>query len=105
MIAAGALLMIASHLVGLAGEPFEQITAQVAGIRVAQCGLGSVSIRFDEPSQSEILTVKTAYPASDKQLACAARAAGSFRLELPPAIRARYDAIRTETLSAAAFHP
>jgi hypothetical protein len=79
---------------------FEQITPEVAAERISQCGLGTVTIRYDEVLQSEVLTAAEATSVSDEQLACADKAASYYCLELPPAVQPRYDAIRGARLSA-----
>ena len=80
--------------------PFEQITPQIAAERISQCGLGEVTIRYDEVLQSKVLTAAEATSVSDEQLACADKAASYYHLELPSAVQPRYDAIRGARLSA-----
>jgi len=92
--------MIASQSVGSSGEPFERVRPEVAAKRISDCGLGPVTIRFDELLQSEILTAASASAVTDEQLACADKAASHYDLELPPGVQARYDAIRAKRLSA-----
>lgn len=82
------------------GTLFEQITPKVAAERISQCGLGEVSIRYEEVLQAEVLTVAGATSVSDEQLACADKAASYYDLELPPAVQPRYDSIRDARLSA-----
>jgi hypothetical protein len=80
--------------------PFEQVTPQVAAERVSQCGLGTVTISYDELLQSDVLTSAGATSVSVEQLACADRAVSYYQLELPPALQPRYDAIRAARLAA-----
>ena len=79
---------------------FEQITAEVAAERISQCGLGPVTIRYDELLQSEVLAAALATSVTDDQLACADKAASYYDLELPAAVQLRYDAIRQERFAA-----
>jgi hypothetical protein len=94
-----ALLMSLALSSERAEEVFEQITPQVAADRISECGLGEVSIRYEEVLQSEVLTAGGAKSVSDVQLACADKAASYYDLELPPNVQPRYDAIRDARLS------
>ena len=100
MTVAGLLAILAGHAVGASAKPFERITAPVAASRVARCGLGPVSISFDDVWRSAILTAKSAHASSDEPLACADRAASFYQLELPPDLQPRFDSIRSDRLSA-----
>jgi hypothetical protein len=95
----GIALISAAYLVVSAAEIFEQITPEAAAERVSQCGLGPVTIRYDDLLQSEILTAASAASASDEQLVCADKAVSFYDLELPPAVQSRYDSIREARLS------
>lgn len=98
MILVGVLMSLASS--NGVETLFERITPETAAERIAQCGLGTVTIRYDEELQSGVLTAAEATSASDDQLVCADRAASYYSLELPPAVQLRYDAIRDARLSA-----
>ena len=79
--------------------PFDQIAAEVAAERISKCGLGAVTIRYEEDLQSEVLTAAGATSSTDEQLACADKAASYYDLELPPAVQSRYDAVRQARVS------
>ena len=98
MIFIGVLMSLSSP--NEVGTLFERITPQVAAERITRCGLGEVTIRYEEVLQSEVLTAAEATSVSDEQLACADKAASYYDLELPPAVQPRYDAIRNARLSA-----
>ena len=72
----------------------ERITPQEAAKRVSQCGLGSVTVRYEPVLQDDLLIANEAKAATDEQLACADKAASYYNMELPPSVQARYDAIR-----------
>lgn len=99
MIFVGVLMSLAISSTWV-GTLFEQITPQIAAERISTCGLGEVTIRYEEVLQSEVLTAAGATSVSDEQLACADKAASYYDLELPPAVQPRYDAIRGARLSA-----
>jgi hypothetical protein len=82
------------------GDLFDQVTSEVAAERVTECGLGPVTIRYDDLLQEEILTAAGAIAVTELQLECADRAASYYDLELPAETQPRYDAIRDARLSA-----
>jgi len=92
--------MIFTQSAGSPGEPFQRVTPEVAATRVSECGLGPVTIRFDDLLQSIILTAASAGAVTDAPLSCADRAVSYYDLELPPAVQPRYDALREKRLSA-----
>jgi hypothetical protein len=98
-ISLSALVASGCNLAERRAESVEQVTAQVVAKRVSDCGVGPVTIRFDELEQSEILTAASASGATDEQLSCADKAASHYTLELPAGPQARYDAIRNERYS------
>lgn len=98
MIFIGVLMSLSSP--NELGALVEQITPQIAAERIARCGLGQVTISYEEVLQSEVLTAAGATSVTDEQLACADEAASYYHLELPPAVQPRYDAIRNARLSA-----
>ena len=79
---------------------FDRVSPQEAAQRVTQCGLGKVTVRYDELLQAEVLIAERATAVTDEQLTCADKAASYYRLELPTAVQTRYDAIREARLSA-----
>lgn len=92
----------ASALVG-PFEDIERITPEVAAERAAQCGVGTVTFRYEEELQSDILTISGATAATDEQLACVDKAAGwGIFVELSPDLQRRFDAIREARASALA---
>ncbi len=87
-----------------ASGPFdniERITPEVAAERAAKCGLGSVTIRYEDELQSHILMVANAAPANESQLACVDKAVGwGVFVELPSNVQPQFDAIREARASA-----
>jgi hypothetical protein len=88
------LLVAAQFASGV--QPVERISPKTAAERVSRCGLGPVTIKYEELLQSDVLTAREAVSASDEQLACADGAASYYDLELPAAVQPRYDAIRSK---------
>jgi hypothetical protein len=80
--------------------PFERITPQEAAQRVSACGLGPVTIRYDEELQEDILTARSIKTATDEQLACADKAASYYDLELPATLQPHFASIRDARWSA-----
>lgn len=80
---------------------FERITAQEAANRFAQCGLGPVTIRWNDPEYGgeDILVAKSVKSATDEQLRCAEKAVSYYTLELPPEIERRFEAVREARLA------
>src|SRR5437762_778182 len=64
---------------------FERMTAQEAAKRFTQCGLGPVTIRWNDPDTGgeDILVATGVKSATDEQLRCADKAVGYYTLELP----------------------
>ena len=93
------LLLAAQDPALLAG--FERITAQEAAKRFTQCGLGPVTIRWNDPGEGgeDILVATTVKSASDEQLRCADKAVSYYTLELPPEIKRRFEVLRESRLA------
>jgi hypothetical protein len=73
----------------------ERITPEVAVERAARCGLGPVTIRYEDELQSEILSAPNAASATETQLRCLDDATGfGIFVELPRSAQLRFDAIR-----------
>lgn len=100
MIALLAALLSAGQSSDTTAGLYDQVTAEVAAERVSQCGLGPVTVRYEDELQSEVLTAAPSSLLTDDQLRCADRAASYFDLELPVDSRARYDSIRNTRLAA-----
>jgi len=97
----GALLIFASQSAAL-GTPFEGVSPEAAAERISACGLGHVTLKYDELLQSKTLSaldgkVETV---TDEQLSCADIAASYYNLELSAPFQARYNAIRQGRLNA-----
>jgi hypothetical protein len=76
-------------------DRIERITPEMAVERAGKCGLGPVTIRFEEELQSDILTVTGGASVTESQLQCLDYAAGfGIFVELPTAAQRRFDAIR-----------
>ena len=76
-------------------EGLERITAEMAVERAGKCGLGPVTIRYEDELQSDILSVPHAASATENQLRCLDDATGfGIFVELPPTIQPRFDGIR-----------
>lgn len=74
--------------------PIERVTPEDAAKRIEACGVGPVTIRFDDLLQSHVLTIANAASASDLQLQCIDSAASYHDVELPAAVQVRFNAIR-----------
>ena len=83
--------------------PFERLTPEEAAKRIEGCGVGPVTIRFDDLLQSHVLTVAGADAASDEQLKCIEQAASYHDVESPSAIQPKFNAMRAERWSAFAL--
>jgi hypothetical protein len=98
----GALVALTLWFTSASGpfDNIERITPEVAAERVARCGLGPVTIRYEDELQSHILTVANAASATESQLACLDKATGWYDVELPTTVQPRFDAIREARASA-----
>lgn len=81
-------------------DAYPSITPQVAAKRVADCGVGAVTVRADTDLGADVLVVEGSEPVSDQQLACINKAASFYDVELPSSAQPRFDAIR-DAVSAA----
>ena len=81
-----------------AGGPFEgmeRITPEMAVERAAKCGLGPVTVRYEDELQSDILSVPHAGSVTETQLSCLDNATGfGIFVELPSSVQPRFDAVR-----------
>jgi hypothetical protein len=84
---------------GFERDAFERITVQEAANRLAQCGFGPVTTRYDADLDEDVLIATGAKSATDEQLACADRAVSYYTLQLSPNIQPHYDAKREARLS------
>ena len=80
---------------------FDRITAQEAADRFGKCGLGPVTIRWNDPDTGgeDILVATEVTSATDDQLRCAEKAISYYTVELPSEIQNRYQALRAERLA------
>ena len=92
------ILIAATQLSASLSNAYPRITPQVAAERVADCGMGAVTVRSD--AELDVLVVAGSAPVSDQQLACIDKAASFYDVELPPSAQSRFNAIR-EARSAA----
>ena len=83
-----------------AGEPFEHIPPGKAAERAALCGLGPVTIRYEDELQSDVLVVANTGAASESQLECLDEATRGNLVELPPHLQSRFDAVRGARVAA-----
>ena len=90
------------HIV-LGVQAVERISLEAAADRISRCGLGTVTIRYEDELQSHVLTAQGAASASDQQLRCADTAAGYYDLELPDAAQQRFNAIRSDRTASLVF--
>jgi hypothetical protein len=73
---------------------YPNITPQVAAKRVADCGVGAVTVRSDAELDTDVIIVGGSAPVSDQQLACINKAASFYDVELPSSAQSRFNAIR-----------
>ena len=65
--------------------------------RAAKCGLGPVTVRYEDELHSDILSVPHAASVTDAQLSCLDNATGfGIFVQLPSSVQPRFDAIREE---------
>ena len=82
-------------------EGMKRITSVMAVERAAKCGLGPVTVRYEDELQSDILSVPHAASATEAQLSCLDNATGfGIFVELPSSVQPRFDAIREARASA-----
>jgi hypothetical protein len=79
---------------------YDQITPKVAAARIVRCGVGPVTVRSDEAIEEDVLVVVAKSTITDEQIACIAKAASFYDVELPRDAQPRLDAI-TRAKSAA----
>lgn len=89
------LLVITAQLAAGVQVP-ERVSPKAAAERVSRCGLGPVTIRYDDLLQSEVLSAPQATVATDEQLGCADKAVSYYDLELPSPVQPRYEAMRAK---------
>lgn len=82
-------------------DVFERITAQEAAERFTECGLGPVTIRWNDPDSGgeDILVATAVKSATDEQLRCADKAVSYYTLELRPEIQRRFEVLREARLA------
>lgn len=81
----------------------ERVSPEDAAKRIESCGVGPVSIRFDDLLRSHVLTVANVTSVSDEQLQCIDRAASYHDVELPASVQERFKTIREARWSAFAL--
>jgi hypothetical protein len=93
---ASILLLIAAAQSSNPLDTVERITPQEAAKRFTRCGLGPVTIRWNDPEMGgeDIIVATGVRSATDEQLRCADRAVSYYTLELLPDIQRRFLAIR-----------
>jgi len=94
---ASVILLAAAPLLDAPGE----ITAQAAAERVAQCGVGTVSVVFDPELGADELVVATNGPIAQPQLACIEQAAAGYKFELSAPVQIRVRNARLPAQAAA----
>lgn len=82
--------------IGFASQPASATKeAEEAAKAVSECGLGTVTARYDSEIEEDVLNANNADSATDAQLACADKVVGSlYILELPSNVQTRFDAIQ-----------
>ena len=91
MIAPLALLI--AQVSSPVSDAYDQITPQLAAERVARCGVGRVEIKSEKEIDVDVLVVATKHAITDQQIACIARAASFYDVELPPDAQPRLNVI------------
>lgn len=81
-------------------DAYDQITPKVAAERIVRCGVGPVTVRTDEAIEEDVLVVAAKGVITDEQIACIAKAASFYDVELPRDAQPRLDA-STKAKSAA----
>jgi hypothetical protein len=76
------------------GNSEEEISSQEAATRASECGLGSVSTRYDDEILTDVLVASPQAAPTDHQLACLDRAAGYYNVELPPSAQQGFATVR-----------
>jgi len=96
------MFAIAALLAAQATSPmldaYDQITPKVAAERIKRCGIGSVTVRTDEAIEEDVLVVAAKAVITDEQIACIAKAASFYDVELPRDTQPRLDALTKENL-------
>lgn len=72
---------------------YDQITPKVAATRIVRCGVGPVTVRSDEAIEEDVLVVVAKGAITDEQIACIAKAASFYDVELPRDAQPRLEAI------------
>ena len=80
---------------------FDSVTPQEAAKRFTECGLGPVTIRWNDPNTGgeDVLVATGVKVATDDQLRCADKAVGFYTVELIPDIERRFMALREARLA------
>jgi hypothetical protein len=97
----GSILLLMAAPVSTPLGVFERITAQEAAERFNQCGLGPVTIRWNDLDSGgeDILVATEVRSATDEQLRCADKAVSYYTLELPAEIERRFEVLRDGRLA------
>src|SRR4051794_5063348 len=96
----GSILLLMAAPASTPFSVFERITAQEAAKRFIECGLGPVTIRWNDPDSGgeDMLVATGVNSATDDQLRCADKAVSYYTLELPPEIERRFEVLREARL-------
>ena len=80
---------------------FVSTSPQEAAQRFTQCGLGPITIRWNDADTGgeDVLVATGVNLATDDQLRCADKAVGYYTIELPPEIERRFTALREARLA------
>jgi len=92
--------LLAAQAISPMPGAYELITPKVAAARIVRCGVGPVTVRSDEAIDEDVLVVVAKRAITDEQIACIARAASFYDVDLPRDAQPRLDAI-TRAKSAA----
>lgn len=93
-------ILLAARVTSPMPDAYDQITPQVAAQRTARCEAGPVTVRTDKLTESDVLVVAAKGSITDEQIACIAKAASFYDVELPPDAQPRLNSITQAKSSA-----
>lgn len=88
------IIITAAQILASLSNVDPNIAPQVAAKRIADCGVGAVTVRSDAGLDGDVLIVGGSAPLSDQQLVCINKAADFYDVELPSSAQHRFNAIR-----------
>lgn len=88
------IMIAAAQMPASLANAYPNITPQVAAKRVADCGVGTVTVSSDAELDTDVLIVAGSAKMSEQQLACIDKAASFYDVELPAPTQPRFNAIR-----------